>query len=481
MKTEIFIFFFLPFLFILIIPVFSFIKHVDLLYLLFFFIISFICYLLSKKNFVLKIIAFFICILILLFTIFFKMHVRNNLVMSLNCSDVKTVYGKVVSDSTYSSSGNTVTTVLISNVENIRKDILSASGLMTLVCKEDVTLTCGCMIKAEGFISEDSELFICENISVIDKNWINQLREKIIFLITKRVLGDSGKKDSRLLSLLLMTGRVESSDFKIKELAFQCGCLHILALSGMHLNFISSFIRTVTGKKKYSFFFALVFDFIFVFIAGPRPSLIRAFILFCFFKLDKHLRLFLTVLIQTVLFPYSISNLGNVYGYISVVALVVYAPYLSSALCFFLPKKISNIIGASITVLLVNAPIQIIVDGAWAISSILAAPISVFFVVLSMIGGFLTLIFGLNLITDKVMSVSYILLEKTFSTASVIPKMHVLGYIVFLVISLLFILVIKIYSKRVRKHAEHILSNIHFLEKKGGQDDPLLDLKYVEF
>ena len=473
---------FIPFLIIQIIPFFD-IKNA----LRFFFpavvvLIVLIPVLFSNRSSGFKIIIFSVMLSAFLTVICLSSLVKSEQKLCLKTENIMAVCGKVIYDSSYTSTGKTMITMRLLEVEDISGNSTSSEGILTVISNESVLISTGSVVRCEGVFT-DNNIFIADLLVVTDKNIVNYIREKIINIFTKRIIGskEDSFRDYRLLSLMLLTGRAESNDIRIKEMAENCGCLHVLALSGMHLNFICLIIKSIFRKEKISRLVSFPFVFLFVFVAGPRPSLLRALIMFCLSSSDKHLRLVLTYLIQAVIVSYTILNIGSIYGYVCVTALVIYAPYLSALLGCFMPKSVSSVIGASVSVLVFNAPVQIITSGCWYPVSIICGPVVTVFAALSMFGGFSGLVMGINPVSEFMQKQSYHWMKTIFEFSSGFPKAGVRGYVVFLISVFLTVMLLSGIRILIRKRAERRLSGIRFPETKAVQDDLLPVPKYEGF
>lgn len=348
------------------------------------------------------------------------------------------IEGALVYDSSLSSKGNTVVTVKLDNCSNIYGNCSSAKGLATVVLNSETDLCAGCKVSITGKFSED--LFIGSEVRVTDKKTINYIRQRLILSVRQRLL-KNGRSPSSLLSLQLLLGTSEEESNYIAELASKSGCLHVLALSGMHLNFLASFCSRLFKNRKLSACVKYFVCTLFVFIAGPRPSLIRALIMVYLSFLPSDERLACTFLIQSLLFPSHMVNLGCLYAYSSVLALLTIRPYVKTAISVNINHIPSLLFSASLTVPLLNAPIQLLHDGVWYPSAIVTSPAAGVLALLSMALGFIKLIFPSLLLADRLNNLVFKLMEGLFSTCMKIPTLGVVAYLVYLIIicSLIFI------------------------------------------
>ncbi len=295
---------------------------------------------------------------------------------------IKSVSGKVIFDSSFSGSGNHVMTIYIQSTENIFGQNGSACGLITAVGKEKAIITSGIRVKLFGRFTDDN-MFVYDSIQVLNRSRINDFREYIIPRLEERTGNE--------LSTMLILGRSDTLHSPIKDLASSCGCMHVLALSGMHLHAVTSPAELI--KNKYiKFIFKTALSAVFLFIAGPRASLVRSAIFIMLSFLPVYERLTVTLMIQVLVFPLSLFNIGSVYGYISVFALLLLAPMVSPFLSFIMGKPLGNTVGSSLAVLCANAPLQIMISGTWKPAAIVAGPIASLLATFSMSLGFAEII-----------------------------------------------------------------------------------------
>lgn len=334
--------------------------------------------------------------------------------MALPKETVCILEGTLVQDSSFSTSGNYVIKLKVSSCGSIHNYRATASGLATAIGKPPSSksiVSYGVKVRLTGRFSD--ELFIFEELQVLKRNRINDIRESLIEALERRLFGSKAlfdakttPLDSDLLSTMLLLGRSEDYGFPLKELAQRCGCSHVLALSGMHLGILVGICKLLegiggTGIKQTTKLMSFLAIGAFVFTAGPRPSLLRAFMMFCLglfggtsaMKSAKR-RLCATFLIQAMLFPFSMVDLGNCYGYAAVVAIVFLQELSYSPIAAFTGKRILSPFWLSIMVLLFCAPIQITKTGSWNPIAILISPFAGFLAAASMTTGLAILVFG---------------------------------------------------------------------------------------
>lgn len=349
----------------------------------------------------------------------------NPLALALPKDTVCRLEGRLIQDSAFSVSGNYIVKVKVQSCASMHGYTATAHGIATSLGKEKALVSYGTKVRLTGRFS--GELFIFDELLVLERSGANDIRENAIQWLEARLFGqvptDGEPGGAELLSTLLLLGRSEDHGFALKDLAQKCGCSHVLALSGMHLGILAAICRVFGKKGKGLVPRLLSFAFVgtFVFIAGPRPSLIRAAIMFCLWFLPPSRRLCLSFLLQTLLFPTSMADLGCCYGYMAVAAIVFLQGVSYTPIATFIGKRTLSSPWLSATVLLYCAPAQIITTGGWNPIAILISPIAGFLAAASMSIGLLLIVFGRVGLLLGANKLVFGLFERLFSTFSELP------------------------------------------------------------
>lgn len=356
----------------------------------------------------------------------------------LDC--ITSITGKAVYDSSFTQSKNNLITIYVNQVESIYGQTVSAKGLVNVITDDKAIITSGVTVTYCGKFSE--EFFKGTSFQILSRSRINDLREFFISEVEKRVLSENNS--SSYLSTMLLLGRIEDSAIKIKESAKACGCTHVLALSGMHLNTLALLFKPLKNKKlKYvlTVFAALAF----VFIAGPRPSLVRALLMLIFIFLPIEERLLVSYIVQLTILPFSMVNTGCIYSYLAIIALIFIAPILKELLPVLKP------IVTSASVIFLIAPLELLTTKCWHPIAILIGPIAGFLVSISMVIGLFLLFFGQLKPITWTNNLVYTLLEKLFSKYEYLPEFGWKSYAVFAAIFTLLLMYIPL-KKQLLRH-----------------------------
>ena len=360
---------------------------------------------------------------------------RRNLDVDLSYEpgNIRTIEGTVIYDSSFTESGNHLMKIRLCRCMAVTGDTGTASGTVAAVGKERSIISAGLKIRLEGEFREG--LFIYDDIQVLERSVLNDSREKLIVFLEERVLGKECD-DASLMSCQLLLGRSENNTLELQEKARQCGCAHVFALSGMHLSIFAGICMTLFGKGKFARVMSCLAVGAFVFAAGPRPSLIRAALSFYLFFIPLKERTVAVYCIHMVLFPATVCELGSCYGYLAVFAIVWMAPYIKAVLFQYIGRA-SSLVSASLSVLVISAPVYILSNGFWSPASIIAAPAAGFLAACSMSLGLLTLSFGRTEFLLNANGFVYNCMDRLFDILMGIPTAGWAGYAVLVGVPLL--------------------------------------------
>lgn len=338
-----------------------------------------------------------------------------------------TIEGRVIYDSSFTQNGNHMMKISLKSCSAENGDRCSARGVLSVLGKESQIISSGIEITLKGRFEDD--LFIYDELQVTGRSFFNSFRERVIGLLQNRILSDNDE-ESDLLSCQLLLGRADEGMLQVAQKAKLCGCSHVLALSGMHLGILVSICTAIFGKGKTGKVVSFIAVALFVMTAGPRPSLVRAALGCCLFFMGIRERMFLVMFIQLLIFPQSFSEIGCCYGYVAVFAIIHLSPLIDAVLFQYI-GRMSKLLSATLAALLFTAPIQILSNGFWCPSAILASPIAGLLAAFSMVLGLLELLFGKIAFLVKLNSLVYSLMENLFDTFGRWPKATWVGYAVF--------------------------------------------------
>lgn len=303
-------------------------------------------------------------------------------------SFITRVEGKAVTDEKKLASGNFMVSLLSSCVETREGDSFSSQGMVTLIYPDERLIQRGNTLSAVGEVSEDSESFMkASAVSVLSRgsyDWIWRLG-----LIRLYAQNQIEKRVPITLGSLLLLGRCDQDGFPLKDAALKSGCAHLLALSGMHLSILTSvfsFVLSLFVRKSLVGVVSLFFPLLFTCIAGPLPSLLRAFLMLLLStvgnkkgKVHREWVFFFAFFLQIFLFPTSLGMAGTLLSYGAVGSLCIMAIMINH------PPLILKPLLPTLFALLVVYPLSTLIGGEWTISALVAAPVGGVLVTAAMI------------------------------------------------------------------------------------------------
>ncbi|MDR1390249.1 MAG: ComEC/Rec2 family competence protein [Treponema sp.] len=201
------------------------------------------------------------------------------------------------------------------------------------------------------------------------------------------------------LSAALLLGSRENLDGELSGAYRDAGLSHILALSGMHLAFLSGLLALLLKKPlglRAAIIAGLVFTLAYLAIVGPLPSLVRSAIMYI---LGSALVLSggpkaplpllgASFLIQLLVFPESPYSLSFIFSYCALAGILILGPGAKELLKGRLGDKTASALAASIGAFIPASPIAAAVFGtlrpAGIIASLVVTPLSTAFMALSL-------------------------------------------------------------------------------------------------
>lgn len=190
------------------------------------------------------------------------------------------------------------------------------------------------------------------------------------------------------LAQALLLGVKDELDGEYRGLFQAAGCAHLLALSGQHLAIICAFValvgKRISHRPRAVRRISLGFAWIFVWLAGPGPSLLRAVFMLTVAELAHGMDrpqtglsvLSIASLLLALAAPSSINSLSSVFSFGAMAGLMLLSPSCSALLRPWLPKPVAEGLAASIAAVCATAPISIVAFGSFVPAGILSATAS---------------------------------------------------------------------------------------------------------
>ena len=124
--------------------------------------------------------------------------------------------------------------------------------------------------------------------------YIQPIRDIILRKIDLFILSNSNNQFAKAL----LIGQKSNIDNATLEAYTALGIVHIIAISGMHLDLVANYLTKITGwlpRNKYLQLVELIFLITFIstytLIANASPSIVRAALYFCLFKIGSYFNL----------------------------------------------------------------------------------------------------------------------------------------------------------------------------------------------
>ena len=214
------------------------------------------------------------------------------------------------------------------------------------------------------------------------------LPQRIAHLAKARVQELVSPRAAGFLCALILGDKSEFSQ-RDRENFSITGLAHVVAVSGMHVAFLASFILLLVGRRR-GIFVAIPLLALFALIVGAPPSVMRALIMQIFVLLAPMLRrevdgltsLSAALLILLLCNPYSILDLSLQLSFLATLGLILFSARWNAAILNALPlksrraKRVANFftstLAASLSAILFTTPLIV-----WNFRTIsLIAPLS---------------------------------------------------------------------------------------------------------
>lgn len=359
---------------------------------------------------------------------------------------IDSVTAVLVEDSALSAKENTYFAAELKRCSSDKTEA-TAHGRCTIITKSIHPLSFGDRVIASGKFIEDG-VFWADSIATVPDRFslIRRLHLAFVSDIERRM----GYTPSARLSRLLLLGRSDAEDLPLKEAAKAAGCAHVLALSGMHLSILANTTEALTsplfkrGSRKKKVLPTLVV-LLFIFIAGPKPSLVRSAIMYilstaAFFfskKIPAPLLLFLSSLIQVALFPFQQTTTAFLLSYAALAGLITLQNLIQTSFMPFMPLSVASALSSSLSALVCSVPFSMYFFGSWTpVSIILSAPAAML-ASFSMFTGMILTILGPNAVSLWLSNLSLKAMRSLFSIGEALEIVSgYRGYAVLIVIML---------------------------------------------
>jgi len=261
------------------------------------------------------------------------------------------------------------------------------AGQLLILARSGPLVDAGSLIRAQGSLAADSRASIffarAAEFLVLDRGSpVERLRSRVRQACST-ALGRVGRRSGGLMQALILGVR-DSLSPEEAEAFKKAGCSHILALSGEHLSVLAilaiAALKPLLGPLRARLGGAILAS-LFMWIAGPGPSLLRSVLMVWIGALALGLdrpqgwleTLGLTFAIMLPLDPGSARSLSFTLSYLAVWGLAVLAPRFSFLLGRWLPPFLRESASASLAAQAAVSPLLAFSFGYLQFAGILAS------------------------------------------------------------------------------------------------------------
>ncbi len=314
-----------------------------------------------------------------------------------------------------------------------------------------------------------------KNIDISDIPFRYGIKEKSIETIEGLFKPYLNEENNSLITSIIL-GQSDYLDEDNVKLYRDMGLSHILAVSGLHIGIISSFLIFIISrlgiKRKSNTIITLIFIWSYGYIIGYPPSIVRASLLFSFLYLSKIIHkpfdslniLSLAALILLFINPYSLFSIGFQLSFIASASIVVFTERIAY-LFYPLEGKFIDTVSGLLAVNIGVSPLQAYyfnrINLIGFLSNILIVPILSFSLIIAFImiglefvlpslnsvfGTILNSSLNLQFLILRFMEKSPINLIRIFS-----PEIITIIYIFIFFFIVLDIIDIKVFNKSIQK------------------------------
>ena len=282
------------------------------------------------------------------------------------------IEGVCLDDSRLTSKGKTFCPVEVRHVYDDRGNRASAKGRVLLLLDDRLRLFWGKKLEIKGSILRGEEkrwLFIAA------RGGVREIGGEARFFSLRaagllglgRVIDSLGKPGADLFEALFL-GYQDEVPPALKDAFTKAGAIHILALSGMHLALLALFLaillHPVRNRRVRE---ALIFVILLAYVAfvGPKPSILRAAIMFVVFfglrlarrNTDVWTVLTLSFSLYGVLRTEDLLSLSFILSYLAMAGLFLFTQAFQIRLRPYLPEPLLASVSVSLAAQLATGPV----------------------------------------------------------------------------------------------------------------------------
>ncbi len=194
------------------------------------------------------------------------------------------------------------------------------------------------------------------------------IRNRIVYVIDNSL----PPQQAGLLNGMLIGYREGLSD-EVREAFSESGLMHVMAVSGANVAFliapVALLLKLLRVRKKAANLMIIAFLNLFVCVTGFEPSVLRAVFMACVLLVsallyrepDVYSAVSVSCIIMLVINPCMLFNIGFQLSYAATMGIVMLYKNISKLIsCRFLPKKVADILGATLAAQAGVLPITLI-------------------------------------------------------------------------------------------------------------------------
>jgi ComEC/Rec2-related protein len=294
----------------------------------------------------------------------------------IRTEEVASFHAVVKTDSTAGAQGVTIYFCSLSSVRTKSGDKeTQASGTVVVYAKDGPQLRSGEIIDVQGQIRKTaapSDIRFTANAKArtIERHGfvhpLLALRSTILDAFLKQIRLFGAPASSLFEALFL--GVREDLSFDLKDSFVKTGSLHLLALSGLNVGMVVAlfmFLMAPFRSRNLKIIMAAVFVLLYLFLAGPEPSLLRAVLMLLLgsigFFLDRKTNP-LAILLGSAVFvmfldPRSVYSLSFQLSYLALFGILTLGKRIDVFLVPYLPRMIRTMVAAAVSAQLITAPL----------------------------------------------------------------------------------------------------------------------------
>ncbi len=315
-------------------------------------------------------------------------------VFGLPPESIVRIEGVCADDSRLVPSGRTLFPFEILRVYDRRGNSASARGRIMGLSEERIRVFWGRRLDLEGRLlpaRDDETIFAVAPGGIVIREGGNpffRLRERGMRSLGS-VIDSLGKPAGDLFEALFL-GYRDDVPAALKDSFVKAGAVHLLALSGMHLALVAAFfsvllrpVRNRTVRDSLSFLLILSY----VAFVGPKPSILRAAVMFVVYFIMRLLRrntdawqtLVLSFIVYAAARPIDLSALSFILSFLAMAGLILFTRPVQIRLRPYLPEPLLSPMAISIAAQLATSPVLAVEFGmvypAGILSTLILGPL----------------------------------------------------------------------------------------------------------